>query len=158
MSKIFCLIINLNRIIEEKSYLLINSLNKLKSTTEEKNKKEKENISMFNKLTEMRNKVESLMEKKKNNLSSTKSNNCKFNLKKNFDNNLYTTSKENDLNNNLEINNTITNINDHSGYLNENEIQEDNSYCNRESNNIYVFDDDDDDNEDVNSQNKTEKR
>lgn len=61
LGKIFEAMMNLNRIIEEKNSLLVNSLNKLKILHDEKSKKEQENINLYQKLIAMRKEVESLL-------------------------------------------------------------------------------------------------
>ena len=61
LKKVFEVILNLNRIIEEKSALLHSSINKLILVTEERNKKEQENREMYTKLIEMRSEVEKLI-------------------------------------------------------------------------------------------------
>ncbi len=66
LNKVFDVMINLNRIVEEKNHLLQCTFNKLKILNEEKNKKEQENIELFKKLIAMRNEVEKLLDDKKN--------------------------------------------------------------------------------------------
>jgi hypothetical protein len=58
LSKVFEAMINLNRIIEEKNYILLGTINKLKQVQEEKYKKEQENLSIYQKLISMRKEVE----------------------------------------------------------------------------------------------------
>lgn len=69
--KVFEAMMNLNRIIEEKNSLLINSLNKLKILHDEKSKKEQENITLYQSLISMRKEVESLLAASKHPDSTT---------------------------------------------------------------------------------------
>ncbi len=75
LSKVFEAMINLNRIIQEKNYLLQNSLIKLKSAIVEKQKKEVENIDLYKKLINMRSELENLLD---NNNNSKMNNTFKY--------------------------------------------------------------------------------
>ena len=68
--KLFDAMLNLNRIIEEKNCLLQSAISKLKSAQGDKQKKEQENIELYQKIISIREEVELLMnnskKKKKN--------------------------------------------------------------------------------------------
>lgn len=75
LSRVIEAMMNLNRIIEEKNYLILGTVNKLKQVQDEKAKKEQENIDIYQKLINMRKEVEKLIEiNKKPHRSAGKSN------------------------------------------------------------------------------------
>lgn len=65
LTKLFEVMLNLNRIIEEKNCLLQSAVNKLKQTQNEKLKKERENIELYQKIISLRKDVEEMFGKSK---------------------------------------------------------------------------------------------
>jgi hypothetical protein len=65
LTKLFEVMLNLNRIIEEKNCLLQSAVNKLKQTQNEKLKKERENIELYQKIISLRKDVEEMFGKNK---------------------------------------------------------------------------------------------
>ena len=137
----------------------MNSLDKLKKITEEKKKKEEENISIYQKLITMRKEVENLMDSRTNYLNSTKSITSKNNLKTSFGKYINSDKKNNklELNDcsmivNNTINNTLNNINDNSGLIEEKDLQEEEDDYGYNDNFEAIIEEDD------SSDNKTEIR
>ena len=163
LTKLFEIMLNLNRIIEEKNHLLLGTIDKLKKINEEKKQKEQENINIYHKLISMRKEVESLMEVKHNNLNSTtsttskqiKSHFGKFNL----NNSMLNISKINNCKNenndcSMIVNNTHNNLNDNSGLIEEKDLQYEYDENLEEENNEIIMDEE----EDEDSDNKTDVR
>ena len=67
LSKVFEVMMNLNRIIQEKNAFLQDNINKLKHANEEKQKKEQENIELYKNLITLRKEVENLLNHNCNN-------------------------------------------------------------------------------------------
>ena len=84
ITKIFEAMLNLNRIIEEKNCLLQNAVQKLKSSQLEKQKKERENIELYQKIITIRKEVENLIsnspEKAKKYKKCTSTNSSSINI------------------------------------------------------------------------------
>lgn len=73
--KIFEVLLNLNRIIEEKNCLLQSAVNKLKQSQQDKQKKERENIELYQKIITIREEVEGMIGKNKSKKSKQQSHN-----------------------------------------------------------------------------------
>lgn len=80
--KLFEAMLNLNRIIEEKNVLLQSAVGKLKQAQQEKIKKERENIELYQKIISIREEVEEMMGKG-NTKRKDKVINCMSTLQKN---------------------------------------------------------------------------